>query len=62
VELLPQPAEGSEDTAAVAVAGGGTEIEVHYPSDDEEMGAWIWKSSRMARLGAANSVDGTTSH
>jgi hypothetical protein len=59
--LRSQPAEVSKHTAAVAVAGGGMEIEVHYPSDDEEMGAWIWKSSCMARLGAANGVEGTTS-
>ena len=61
VKLPPPPPEGSEDTAAVAVAGGEMEIEVHYPSDDEEMGAWIWKSSCMARLGTVNGVEGTTS-
>jgi hypothetical protein len=52
VGLLHQPADGYEATTVGAVAGRGGGIEVRYPSDDEEkIGAWIWKSSRMARLG-----------
>ena len=25
--------------------------------DDDEIGAWIWKNSRMARLGSVNDVE-----
>ena len=51
--LLPQPANGYEATTVAAVAGREGEVEEQYPSDDDEekIGAWIWKSSRMARLG-----------
>jgi hypothetical protein len=52
VELVPLPAREYEATTVGAVAGRGGVIEVKYPSDDEaKIGAWIWKSSRMARLG-----------
>ena len=52
VGLLPQPANGYEATTVVAVTGHGRRIELQYLSDDDEkIGAWIWKSSRMARLG-----------
>jgi hypothetical protein len=60
VELLPHPAKGYEVTTVDVVAGRGGVIEVHYPSDDEEkIGAWIWKSSRIGRLGDANNVEET---
>jgi hypothetical protein len=52
VGLLPQPANGYEATTVAAVAGRGGDIKEEYLTDDEEkICAWIWKSSRMTRLG-----------
>ena len=50
VEMIPKPAEGYKVTTESASASPGGEIEVNYPSDDEEkIGAWIWKSSRITK-------------